>query len=67
MIPGRYQTAGAVLTNPALGSGFLSPTEVDALFARLEERVAEMIVKGPQADDDGWFWLMLDGLDGEGS
>lgn len=52
-----------MLTNPAIGPGVLEPNEVNAdfLFARIEVRVAGLILNGPSTDDDSWFWLLLDG------
>ena len=47
----------------SIGSGVLDPNEIDAsaLFAKIEERTASLILSGPSTDDDGWFWLLLDG------
>jgi hypothetical protein len=55
-----------VLENPHLGSGTFSPIEIDAdrLFDRIEATVASLILSGPSTDDDGWFWLLLDGEEG---
>lgn len=48
-----------------LGPGTFEPNEVNAdrLFAKLEQRTAELILSGPPTDDDGWFWLLLDGTE----
>lgn len=48
-----------MLENPHLGPGVLSPNEVDAdrLFAKIEQRTAELILKGPSIDDPRWSGL----------
>lgn len=53
-----------MLTNPTLGEGVLSPHEIDAdaLFEKIEKRVADLIVNGPSLDDLDWYAL----LSGEG-
>ena len=53
-----------MLSNPHLGEGVLEPNEVDAdaLFARIQERTADLILHGPSIDDLDWRAA----LEGEG-
>ena len=55
-----------MLTNPTLGEGRFDPNEIDAdaLFARITERTADLVLHGPSLDDErwvelGWFEQML--------
>ena len=52
-----------MLTNPTLGEGRLDPNEIDAsaLFTRIAERTAELVLHGPSLDDLSWFSLLMEG------
>ena len=47
----------------SIGSGVLDPNEIDAsaLFARITERTADLVLHGPSLDDLSWFSLLMEG------
>lgn len=48
-----------------IGPGTFSPNEIDAdaLFARITERTADLVLHGPSLDDLSWFSLLMEGGD----